>query len=67
MKKTVIKEANDLPLVMAPADVAKVLRVSKNKVYEIVHSEGFSAFKVGKQYRVRRDRFFDWLDTKQAA
>ena len=67
MKKEKIKEKYDLPLVLAPVEVAKVLRVSKNKAYEIVRSEGFPAFKVGKQYRVRRDRLFDWMDENWAA
>ena len=60
--KNSITEIDSLPLVMAPVDVARVLGVSKNTVYEVLHSKGFPAIKIGKQYRVQRDKFFQWLD-----
>ena len=69
-----LQHIDDLPLVLTPLDVAAVLGVSRNTAYETVHSKGFPSFKVGKQYRVRRDRFLQWMievekaeKTKQAA
>ena len=56
-----------LPLVMTPVDIAKVLGISRNTAYEVVHSKGFPAFKIGNQYRVQRDKFFLWLDGAAAA
>ncbi len=69
-----LQRIDDLPLVLTPLDVAAVLDVSRNTAYEIVHSKGFPSFKIGKQYRIRRDRFLQWMieaeeaeRTKQAA
>lgn len=54
---------NQLPLVLTPKDLAKVLKVSLNTVYEYMHREGFPYFKVGKQYRIPRDKLLLWLDS----
>lgn len=54
---------DDLPLVLSPADVAEILGISRNTAYDVIHSEGFPAFRVGKQYRVSRERFLIWLTT----
>ena len=60
-------EAEALPLVLTPMDVAAVLGISRNTAYEVIHSKGFPAFRVGKQYRVSRERFLTWLDSETAA
>lgn len=62
----VIKDEQELPLVLTPMDVAKVLGVSRNTAYEVVHSKGFPAFKVGNQYRIQRDKLFQWMDENVA-
>ena len=61
-----LQEMDSLPAVLKPSDVAKVLGVSRNTAYETVHSTGFPSFKVGKQYRVRLDRFFQWMIEEEA-
>ena len=66
-EKKTYQDITELPLVMAPTDVAAVLRVSKNTAYEIFHSKSFPTFRVGKQYRVHRDSFMKWMQTQQAA
>ena len=53
----------DLPLVLTPADVAAILGISRNKAYEVLHSEDFLKFQIGKHYRIHRDKFLTWLDT----
>ncbi len=61
-KQVAITQCDELPLVLTPMDIAKVLNISKNTAYEMVHSKDFPCFKVGKQYRIRRERFFQWMD-----
>lgn len=51
--------------VLTPQDVARILRISRNKAYEVVRSKGFPCFKIGKQYRVEREKFYAWLETVQ--
>ncbi len=58
---------DNLPLVLTPMDIAAVLGISRNTAYEVIHSKGFPVIKVGKQYRVHRERFFHWLDSQTAA
>lgn len=60
-------QGDNLPLVMTPMDVACALRISRNTAYELVHSKGFPAFKVGKQYRVHREKFYQWMNETVAA
>lgn len=52
-----------LPIVMSAQDIQKALKISKTKAYEVLHSDNFPAFKIGKQYRVHRDKFLAWLDS----
>ncbi len=70
MKKNNMRVTNpdELPMVLTPADIAAVMSLSRNRVYELVHSDGFPAFKIGKKlYRVRKDKFLEWLDSESAA
>lgn len=55
---------NSLPIVLTPMDVAKILGISRNTAYQVVHSRGFPSFRVGKQYRVSRDKFLLWLNSE---
>lgn len=56
---------NETKTILTPLDVAKILRISRNKAYEVVRSKGFPSFKIGKQYRVDREKFYAWLETVQ--
>lgn len=53
--------SEDLPLVLTPMDISEVLGISRNTAYEVIHSQGFPIFRVGKQYRISRERFLKWL------
>lgn len=67
MDRVAFRKVEELPLVLTPMDIAAVLGISRNTVYEVIHSKGFPAFRVGKQYRVSRERFLTWLDSETAA
>ena len=55
-------EERGLPIILTPRDISAVLGVSRNKAYEVIHSAGFPSFKIGKQYRVHREKFLAWLN-----
>ena len=57
-----VTNPESLSMVLTPLDIAAVLGISRNTVYELVHSKDFPAFRVGKQYRVNREKFLAWLD-----
>lgn len=61
------KPADGLPLVLSAEDIAKVLRVSRNVAYEVIHQKGFPVFQVGKQYRISRERFIQWIEQAEQA
>jgi len=57
-----------LPMILTPSDIAAVMNLSRNRAYELVHSDGFPSFKIGKKlYRIQKDKFLEWLDNKSAA
>ncbi len=65
VRGVVKSNTDDLPLVLTPADIAAILGISRNKTYEVLHSNSFPVFQIGKQYRVHRDKFLTWLDTAE--
>lgn len=62
-----VTNPDELPMVLTPSEIAAILGISKNVVYEYMHSEGFPVFKVGKQYRISKKKFLVWLDGENAA
>ena len=66
-RELIAEKLGQLPFVLTPADVEKVLSLSRNTVYELFHSEGFPAMRLGKQYRVQLDKLLAWLDAKAEA
>ena len=54
-------DENGLPIILTPRDISIILGISRNKAYEVIHSEGFPSFQIGKQYRVQREKFLSWL------
>lgn len=65
MSANACRDIKELPLVLTPTDIAAILGISKNNAYVVVHSKGFPVIKIGKQYRINRDRFFEWMETTQ--
>ncbi len=66
--KCCVTNPDDLPMVLTPADIAAVMNLSRNRVYELMHNNDFPAFKIGKKlYRVRKDKFLEWLGNKSVA
>ena len=44
------------------AEVAAILRMSKNKVYQLVKASEFSSRKIGTDIRISKASFDCWLD-----
>ena len=70
MKKDIKRVTNpdELPMILTPSDIATILGISRNRAYEYIHSKGFPVFKVGeKLYRIKKDKFLEWLDSESVA
>lgn len=65
MSKVVYRSFEELPVLLTPEHVGAVLGVSRNIAYAVVHSKGFPAIKIGKQYRINRDKFIQWMESVQ--
>ena len=46
---------NDAPVLLTVREVAELLRIQRPKVYELIHDGAIMGFKVGADWRVRRD------------
>jgi excisionase family DNA binding protein len=56
--------SDNLPLVLNVEEVAKIMHVSRQTAYELVHSQGFPAVRVGRCIRVPREAFLTWLNAE---
>lgn len=56
-----------LPLALKANDIAEVLQVGLNSAYDLLNSGEFHVVKIGKQKRVSRDVFLQWLNGEGAA
>ena len=54
----------DLPLTLKAEEAAKVLRISKSKVYELAQSESFPAVRIGKRVVIPRDKLIQWMNSQ---
>ncbi|MCC6933785.1 MAG: helix-turn-helix domain-containing protein [Deltaproteobacteria bacterium] len=45
----------EVPLLLTVREITKLLRVQRPKVYELIHDGAIDGFKVGADWRIRRD------------
>ena len=62
MNECTYKSFDELPLMLNVVQVAAVLGISRAGAYELVHSEGFPALKIGSRIVVPKDRLQEWID-----
>ena len=61
-KQVRILNETDTRLTLTVEEAAKLLGVSRIKGYELAHSEGFPAMRLGRKLLIPRDRFLAWID-----
>ena len=66
MNECTNKNYDELPLMLNVVQVAAVLGISRAGAYELVHSEGFPALKIGSRIVVPKDRLREWIDANVA-
>lgn len=60
-----IKYINEYPSVLTASDISEILRVSKPTAYELMEQESFPLIKIGRSKRVLKDKFIEWITTRQ--
>ncbi len=66
MNECTYKSFDELPLMLNVVQVAAVLGISRAGAYELVHSEGFPALKIGNRIVVPKDKLREWIDANTA-
>ena len=66
MNESTYKNYDALPLMLNVVQVASVLGISRAGAYELVHSEGFPALKIGCRIVVPMDKLREWIDANTA-
>ena len=67
MKHSIYTSYDELPLMLSVAEVAAVLGISRAGAYELAHSDGFPALKIGSRIVVPRDKFLAWIDANSGS
>jgi len=57
-----ILDKTDTRLTLTVEEAAQMLGISRIKGYELAHSEGFPAMRLGRKLLIPRDRFLAWID-----
>lgn len=50
-----MRDRNEAPLLLTVREVSTLLRVQRPKVYELIRDGAIDGFKVGADWRIRRD------------
>lgn len=53
---------DDYPLILTASHIMEILGISKSKEYDFMEYSGFPLIRLGKNKRVSRDAFFQWID-----
>ncbi len=61
LTKSIIKP-EDLPLSMTVEEVRQILRCSRPKMYQLVHTKGFPKIQISRALRIPRDAFLRWMN-----
>lgn len=57
-----VSDIQGLPAVLTMKHIQDVLGLSRPKIYELTHTQGFPVVRFGRAIRVPRDRFLKWLN-----
>ena len=56
------EEIKNLPPLLTPQLLAKVLEVPVSFCYTLVRSKGFPSFRIGKKWLIATDKLMEWID-----
>ena len=54
--------SSDLPLLLDPGEVAKLLSLSRRKVFDMVSRGEIPSLRIGRSLRIPRDPLLDWIE-----
>ena len=57
----------ELPITLNAEHIAKVLGVSRAKVYTLMHAKGFPTIQIGKRMVVPKNKLIEWMEAQTAS
>lgn len=60
----IVKALDDMPAFLTIPEVGLILRMSKPKVYSLIHQNGFPLKQIDRKFLVQKNEFIRWLKTK---
>lgn len=61
MRKVTFKSYGELPLMLSVPEMAAALGISRAGAYELAHTEGFPALKIGTRIVIPKDELREWV------
>ena len=58
---TSFDSGNNCPEYMTVDEISRLLRIGRQKAYELVGREDFPSIRIGRVIRVPRDAFLEWV------
>lgn len=56
---------DELPLILTPSDVQKILNWKKDQVYNLFRSKAFPSERINGKHIIPKPRFLKWLGTQE--
>lgn len=50
--------------VLLPEEAREILKVGKSTMQQLLHSEGFPSYKIGRRWYINGDRLEEWINNK---
>ena len=63
MKKSMIKNYDELPMFISANLLAELFGVSRASAYELMRERNFPSFRIGKRILVSRENLIAWVES----
>ena len=64
MKKSMIKNYDELPMFINADLLAELFGVSRASAYELMREKNFPSFRIGKRILVSRENLIAWVESR---
>ena len=64
MKKSMIKNYDELPMFISANLLAELFGVSRASAYELMRERNFPSFRIGKRILVSRENLIAWVESR---
>lgn len=64
-KVDILKAGEQLPETLTVQEVQKILRLGRNAVYNLIHSNAFPVIRIGNLLRIPKEPFYEWISKSQ--